>query len=92
MSVNRNQLKIIPKPLYLQWIYPVQQIRVHLRSSAVNILLIFIQLTGSLNHYNRYHYTKPLKLQNATALYHDSTNIMKKMRLKFKTILMTLVV
>jgi len=92
MSVNRNQLKIIPKSLYLQWINPVQQICVHLRSSAVNIFLIIIQLTGSLNHCNRHHYTKPLKLQNATALNHDSTNIMKKMQLESKTILMTLVV
>ncbi|MDD1745167.1 MAG: hypothetical protein LUQ20_05080 [Candidatus Methanoperedens sp.] len=40
---------------------PVQQICVYLRSSAVNILLITIQLILSLNQCNKHHYPKPLK-------------------------------
>jgi hypothetical protein len=86
MSKNRDQSKIIQKSLYLSRINPVQQICVYLRSSAVKFLLNFIQLTVSLNHCNRNHYTKPLKLQNATALTHDSTNIIKNMQMELKSI------
>lgn len=54
--MNRNQPNIIQNPLYLSCINPVQQICVHLRSSAVKILLSFMQLTVSLKQCNRYHY------------------------------------
>jgi len=44
-----EQSEIILKSLFLSFINPMQQICVYLRSSAVNILLNFIQLGGYLN-------------------------------------------
>jgi hypothetical protein len=54
-------LEIIQKSLYSSCVHPVKQICVYLRLSAVNIFLIFIQLTESLNQSSQHHYTKPLK-------------------------------
>jgi len=56
-----QQSGIIQKSLYSSCVNPVQQICVYLRSSAVNIFLIIIQLIVSLNQCNKHHYPKPLK-------------------------------
>ncbi len=56
-----QQSKINLKSPFLSCINPMQQICVYLRSSAVNIFLIFIQLNESLKQCIKHHYIKPLK-------------------------------